>query len=31
MQSGIQFFPLDTNTDSKLALIECEFGLKGFP
>ena len=30
MQSGIQFFPLDVNTDTKLALIECEFGIKGF-
>lgn len=30
MQSGLQFFPLDVNTDTKLALIECEFGIKGF-
>lgn len=30
MQSGIQFFPLDVNTDNKIALIECEFGVQGF-
>ncbi|MBQ7035880.1 MAG: DUF4373 domain-containing protein [Clostridia bacterium] len=30
MQSGIHFFPLDTNLDTKLQLIECEYGLEGF-
>ena len=30
MQSGVRFFPLDTSCDTKLALLECEYGLKGF-
>lgn len=30
MKSGIDFFPLDVSLDSKMQLIEAEFGLTGF-
>ena len=30
MKSGLDFFPLDVNLDTKFELIEAEFGLQGF-
>lgn len=30
MKSGLEYFPLNVNLDDKFALIEAQFGLKGF-